>query len=115
MIGPYFKGVYDRGTVSKLKLNNGECAIVNNGDGSAAHKFEHWLSLFRFNNVTYMFDSYGRTCDEIDKYFCKLGFVAPKHEQMEGIYSNNCGQIALSAILTMRIVNPINFFDTYKL
>lgn len=88
LMGSDFKGVYDD-KARKPPLKNGECYLVNRKSN------EHWISVVKLDGNKYTYDSFNR-----NGYLGGLNNGDYDLTADQKLYEQNCGQKALSYLLT---------------
>ena len=102
LFGNKFIGVFMANELQRMK--NNEYCIINN-KSSKSHG-EHWLSLIKYNDKKYIWDSFARNYKTLSPYFKNKNWVNASVKQFEPNEGKDCGQLSLSFILT---------FDKFKL
>ena len=96
-----FLGIYAWDTIPKMK-NNQSC-IVNldksNQSGS------HWISLYKYKNTIYMYDSFDRKISNFRK-------VEIDSNMFQSSTETDCGQRSIAFLVLVEI---IGLYDTLKL
>ena len=87
----------------KITLNNNEMCILNTDPHYKPGL--HWLALYKYGNVYYVFDSFGRIIHILSKLFKNKKWFEVEHNRVEFYKSANCVEL-----MTFFII-----FDQYKL
>ena len=86
-----------------IKLHNGQFCIVNTD--SHEQSGSHWLSVYKYRDKYYVFDSFGRDVHKLSKYFKHKQWINVEFNRIESYKQNNCGQLSLAWLI---------MFDKYK-
>ena len=65
LFGDKFKNVYT--SDDNIRLKNNECCTVNTDLSKQAGL--HWCGLYKYKNLYFVFDSFGRDIKKISKFF----------------------------------------------
>ena len=96
-----FKGVYSSDQIPKLK--NNEMCIVNTDDSSGSGV--HWISLYRYKNKTYFYDSFSRSKNELSKFWKNKTWIEANIGRDQSYDTEICGAISMAWLIS---------FDKYK-
>jgi hypothetical protein len=102
LFGEKFKAVYCAD--DNIRLNNDQCCIVNTDPHTKSGS--HWCGLYKYRNVYYIFDSFGRNIHKLTKFFKNKRWVEIEHRRVESFKSSNCGELSMTFLI---------IFDKYKL
>jgi len=102
LFGDKFKSVYCAD--DNIRLHNDQCCIVNTDPHTKSGT--HWLGLYKYRNVYYVFDSFGRDVRKLSKFFKKKTWQNFEFHRIESFRSENCGVLSLTFLI---------IFDKYKL
>ena len=95
LLGKKFAGVYP---VDLIKFPPGKKYMIFNTDISTMSG-EHWMALVKEKNMYYVYDSFGRSTQEIAPILFKQAMkriVDADQDAEQGIEEENCGQRSLS-------------------
>lgn len=101
LYGNMFRGVFSSDTIPMIK--NGESCLVNTDDSK--HGGTHWCGLYRKNNKTYFFDSFGRKYKTLSKYWAHMDWVpilTSEKYRTQSFKANDCGPQSLAFIGTIK-------------
>lgn len=80
--------------------DNYKCCIVNNKTVNQGG--EHWLSLIKFNDKTYIYDSFQRQSEDENLKFPKKWIELADNEDIkQNIYEVNCGARCIAFLATI--------------
>lgn len=105
LFGAQFIGVYSADNFPK-NIKNSQCYIMNT-DTHVQHG-THWVSVYRYNNRYYYYDSFGRDINKLSPFWQNLKWmkVIDNRHREESYNGANCGQLSLNFLV---------MFDKYKL
>ena len=101
LFGDRFKNVYT--SDDSIRLSNNQCCIVNTD--SSRQTGMHWISLYKYRDHYFVFDSFGRDVKTLSKYFKFKNWINVEHTRRESYKQSNCGQLSMTFCL---------IFDKYK-
>ena len=87
-----------------ITLKNNEMCVINTDPHNKPGL--HWLALYKYRNVYYVFDSFGRDVKTLSKYFKYKKWCNIEFNRIESYKSSSCGELCLTWLL---------IFDKYKL
>ena len=102
LFGEKFKAVYCAD--DNIRLNNDQCCIVNTDSHDKSGL--HWIGLYKYRNVYYSMDSFGRDVRKLSKYFKNKPWQNFEFHRIESFKSSNCGELSMTFLI---------IFDKYKL
>ena len=103
LFGGDFLGVFSANHWPKLILNNQMFIINNKSDRSSG---EHWLSIIKYKNKIYGFDSFARAVHNLSRYWKHKAIINANHERNQSFLSYDCGPRSITFLIT---------FQKYKL
>lgn len=71
------------------------------------------MSLYREHDKTYVFDTYNRDYKSLSDDFHNKNWIQIKHEIVEPLHDQNCGQECLAWIATVRKYGIKCFYEAY--
>jgi hypothetical protein len=102
IIGNQFRGVFSAD--SNFHLRNGEMCIINTDDSK--HNGTHWLSLIKFHDKIYCYDSFNRNYRKLSPYFANKKWIVANSFIDEAYPEANCGQRALAWLILANTYSP---------
>lgn len=111
LLGESFIGVFSADNIPSLDFN-GDCLIFNNQNSN--QNGEHWLGLYNECDRVYAFDTYGRDIKSLNPHFKNKKWIVPKHRRLESLYGEDCGQLVLAWLCTVRTFGIENFFSAFN-
>lgn len=90
-----FKGVYPSDLIPKLK-NNQSCIL--NLDSSRENG-SHWISVYKYKNKLYVYDSFGRKAKEIIPTLKNKIIIDTDNDKEQKYSELNCGQRCIAWLI----------------
>jgi hypothetical protein len=95
LFGDAFKGVYASDEEFVLKKN--EMCIINTDD----KKGIHWIACYKYNNKTYVYDSFDRDVKTLSKYWKnKHNWINANKDRDQSYDESNCGQRSMAFLIS---------------
>ena len=77
-----------------ITLKNNEMCVINTDPHNKPGL--HWLALYKYRNVYYVFDSFGRDVKTLSKYFRYKKWFNIEFNRIESYKSSSCGELCLT-------------------
>ena len=104
-----FVGVFSSNTMPILK-NNEMCIVNTDPDYKSGI---HWCACYKYNNKTYVYDSYDRNVKSLSKYWKHkhnwINANADRDQSYNG--ESNCGQRSMAWLISAQLYKPYKIIN----